>query len=156
MPLKPETLGTPGEPHREADSFASVTVPGRVASIRPAAAFIVDTARNMQVPAALDPLFEVAIVEALNNAVKHGTTAARPDAMVVCELELIGRCLTVRILDRGPGFVVPRTPRPDWDTDDISTVPENGYGVSIIQRVFSTVRTIARPGEFGIEMALTF
>lgn len=156
MPSKPETAAAPGQSHREADCFASVTVPGRVESIRPAGAFIVEIARNMQVPAALDSLFEVAIVEALNNAVKHGTTAEQPKAMVVCELELAGRCLTVRILDRGPGFVVPRTPRPDWNADDMSTVPESGYGLGIIQRVFPTVRTIARPGEFGLEMVLTF
>lgn len=156
MPSTPDTADTASQPHRQGDGFASLTVPGRVESIRPAAAFIVQTARDMHVPAALDSLFELAIVEALNNAVKHGTTAERPDAMIVCEMELAGRCLTVRILDRGPGFVVPRMPRPDWNTDDVRTVPENGYGVSIIQRVFSTVRTIARSGEFGLEMALTF
>ena len=36
------------------------------------------------------------------------------------------------------------------------TIPERGFGVPIIQGVFPMVRTIARPGEFGLEMALTF
>jgi anti-sigma regulatory factor (Ser/Thr protein kinase) len=137
-------------------TFASVTVPSRVESIRLAAEFIVHAARNMQVPAASEPLFEVAVVEALNNAVKHGNAAQRPDAFILCELELADRKLIVRIIDQGPGYTIPRVPRPDWDPGDIATVPESGYGISIIQGVFPTVRTIGRPGEFGLEMTLTF
>lgn len=145
-----------GQSRLPASCYASVTVPSRVESIQLAAAFLVQAARNMHVPSAGDSLFESAIVEALNNAVEHGNTAQRPGAVIVCELELAGRCLTVRILDDGPGFVLPRTPRPDWRVDDMSNIPESGFGISIIQSVFPIVRTIARPGEFGLEMALTF
>lgn len=139
-----------------ADSYASVTVPARVESVRLAAEFIVQAARTMQVPAASDAIFEIAIVEALNNAIEHGSAAQRPGAVIVCELERIDHRLTVRILDEGPGFVLPRTSRPEWSADDIAAVPESGFGMSIIQGVFPIVRTIARPGEFGLEMALTF
>lgn len=51
---------------------------------------------------------------------------------------------------------MPRAPRPEWSADDLATIPESGFGLPIIQGVFLTVRTISRPGEFGIEMALTF
>jgi anti-sigma regulatory factor (Ser/Thr protein kinase) len=145
-----------GRSHAEGSCFASVTVPNRVESIRLAAEFIVQAARNMHVPAASASLFEAAIVEALNNALKHGNTAARPDALIVCEVEVVDRRLTVRILDQGSGFVLSRTPRPEWSVDDMTTIPESGFGVPIIQGVFPTVRTIARPGEFGLEMTLTF
>jgi anti-sigma regulatory factor (Ser/Thr protein kinase) len=134
--------------------YASVTVPNRVDSIRLAAEFIVQAARNMQVPPAADALFQVAIVEALNNAVKHGNAAQRAEALIVCELELKDQRLTVRILSDGPGFVLPRTP--EWSADDMSTVPESGLGIPIIQSVFPMVRTLARPGQYGLEMALTF
>lgn len=145
-----------GQSHPEGYCYASVTVPSRVESIRLATEFIVQAARNMHVPPAYDSLFEVAIVEALNNAFKHGSTAGRPEALIVCELELVDHRLTVRILDHGPGFVLPWTPRPEWSTDDVTTIPESGFGIPIIQAVFPMVRTIARPGEFGLEMALTF
>lgn len=142
--------------HPDRHCYASVTVPARVESIRLAAEFIVQAARNMHVPPASDSLFEVAIVEALNNALKHGNTAQRPEGLIVCELELVDHRLTVRIFDQGPGFVLPRTPRPEWSADDMTTIPESGFGIPIIQGVFPMVRTIARPGEFGLEMALTF
>jgi anti-sigma regulatory factor (Ser/Thr protein kinase) len=150
------TVDALGQSHSEGNRYASVTVPSRLESIRPAAEFIVQAARNMHVPPASDSLFEVAIVEALNNALRHGNTAQRPDALIVCELELVDHRLTVRILDQGPGFVLPRTPRPECNADGMTTIPESGFGISIIQRVFPMVRTIARPGEFGLEMALTF
>lgn len=140
----------------DGDCYASVTVPSRVESIRLAAAFIVQAARNMQVPAASGSPFESAIVEALNNALEHGNTAQRPEAVIVCELERVDRRLTVRILDQGPGFVLPRTPRPVAGAADITTMPEGGFGLHIIQGVFPVVRTIVRPGAFGLEMALTF
>ena len=146
---------TAGEQHPEAHCYASVTVPGRVASIRFAAEFIVRTARQMQVPAAFHSAFETAIVEALNNAVKHGTIE-RPEASIVCEMERSGGCFTLRVLDQGPGFVLPTQPPADWHPQDTAAIPEGGFGISIIQSVFPLVRTVTRPGEFGLEMALTF
>jgi len=157
--------------HPEGSCYASVTVPSQVESIRLAAAFIVQAARDMNVAPAADSLFEAAIVEALNNAFKHGNTARRPGASIVCELERVDHRLTVRILDQGPGFMLPRTrqrafedppggdvavPPPEWSAADMAAIPESGFGISIIQRAFPMVRTITRPGEFGLEMALTF
>ena len=133
--------------------YASVTVPSSVESIRLAAGFIVQAARNMRVPAASDSLFEVAIVEALTNAFKHGNTAQRAGASIVCELELADHRLTVRILDQGAGFVLP--PTPEWSAGDVATIPVSGFGLPIIQGVFPVVRAIARSGGFGLEMTLT-
>jgi anti-sigma regulatory factor (Ser/Thr protein kinase) len=137
--------------------YASVTVESRVESIRLAAEFIVKTARDMHVPAATDSMFEVAIVEALNNAVKHGNRDASPEALVVCELDLVDHRLTVRIFSQGPGFaLLARTTPREWSAGDVTSIPESGFGIPIIQAVFPLVRTIARPGEFGLEMELTF
>ena len=147
---------TTATPHAAGLGYASVTVPSRVESVRLATSFIVQAARDMGVPAAFGSVFEVAIDEALSNAVKYGNAPARPEALIVCELQLIDRRLSVRILDQGPGFVLPRSPRREWAPEDIAAIPEGGFGIPIIRSVFSTVRTIARPGEFGLEMALTF
>jgi len=136
-------------------TFASLRVPNRVESVRVAASFLMESAKNMRVPLASDSLFELAVVEALNNAVKHGNTGADTDAMIVCELELTGRRVTVRILDQGPGYALPAAPAPTGGSPDILAVPESGYGISIIQHVFPTVRTISRGDRFGLEMSLT-
>lgn len=142
--------------HTQERLFASVTVPSRVDSIRLAAEFMVHAAGNMGVAAAADSLFEVAIVEALNNAIKHGNAEHRADAFIVCEIESGDGTLIVRIIDQGAGYTLPRAPRAEWSPDDIASVPESGYGIEIIQKVFPTVRTIGRSGKFGLEMSLTF
>lgn len=143
------------EPTRADAAFASLTVSNRVESVRSAASFLVQAAKDMRVPLASDSVFELAIVEALNNAVKHGDTG-RPGAMIVCELERTDHRLTVRILDQGPGFELQVLPRPRPEPEDVAAVPESGYGLSIIQSVFPTTRTISRDGHFGVEMSLTF
>jgi anti-sigma regulatory factor (Ser/Thr protein kinase) len=135
--------------------YASVTAPSRVESVRLVSQFVLQAARLLQVPPAGDPLFEVAIVEALTNAVRHGNPG-RDEATIICELELVNRRFSVRIFDQGVGFAIPRVPTPEWSPTDIERLPESGFGISIIQGVFPQVRTIVRPGEFGLEMALTF
>lgn len=150
-------LNVTGDSHLDGGcGYASVTVESRVESIRLAAEFIVKTARDMHVPAASDSLFEVAIVEALNNAVKHGNRDQRPEALIVCELDLVDHRLTVRIFSQGQRFVLPQTAGTEWRAEDVASLPESGFGIPIIQAVFPLVRTIARPGEFGLEMELTF
>jgi anti-sigma regulatory factor (Ser/Thr protein kinase) len=143
------------DPH-EGGYCASLTVPGRVASIRVASGFIVAVARSLQIPLASGPLFEVAIVEALTNAVTHGTPA-RPDASIRCELETIGRRFIVRIFDEGPGFVpVAPVPLPEWIAGDSASIPASGHGLHIIRSVFPELRTVTSRDGFGVEMALTF
>lgn len=151
MPTKIDaTIGdAPGE------TFATITVPNRVESIRPTVQFIIDTALRMEVPAASESLFEVAIAEALNNAVRHGNTTQSVDTDILCTLRRVGRQLIVSICDRGPGFNLAGA-TPDWSPADVVSIPEGGFGLPIIQQVFPVVRTIRRPGEFGLEMALTF
>jgi anti-sigma regulatory factor (Ser/Thr protein kinase) len=138
-----------------AEAFATIRVPNRLESIRPAVEFIIETARRMEVPAASESLFEVAIAEALNNAFRHGNAAQSPDAEILCTLRRVGRQLTVSICDQGAGFDLPGGV-PNWSPENLASIPEGGFGLPIIQQVFPVVRTIRRPGEFGLEMALTF
>jgi anti-sigma regulatory factor (Ser/Thr protein kinase) len=144
----------PMDPSPADAAFASLIVPSQVESVRKAATFLVQSAKDMRVPLASDSVFELAIVEALNNAIKHGD-AGRRGAMIVCEMERAAHRLTVRILDQGPGFALPIPPAKS-DPEDVLAVPESGYGLSIIQSVFPTMRTISRDGHFGVEMSVTF
>jgi anti-sigma regulatory factor (Ser/Thr protein kinase) len=135
---------------------SSLTVPSRVESIRLAAQFIVETARSLHIPPASEPLFEVAIVEALTNALKHGNQA-RPDASILCELEVIDRRFIVRIFDEGSGLLpAPSAPLPEWAAGEVDSIPASGYGLHIIRAVFPVVRTLTNHDGFGLEMALTF
>jgi serine/threonine-protein kinase RsbW len=132
---------------------ASLTVPNRPESVRPAVLFLVETARALGVAEASTPLFEVAITEAVTNAVKHGHSGHGDDA-IVCEVERLPGQLIFRILDNGPGFAMPDPTLPNIAADAVHTVPESGYGLPIIQSVFPAVRGIRVNGRFGLELCL--
>lgn len=133
---------------------AALTVPATPAFVRVASQFIVQTARHLDVPGVAAPLFEVAIVEALANAVKHGSRS-RPDATVSCEVERTGAGLVIRIYDDGQGFV-PGEPvaMPDLSLVDPASLPESGYGLPIIRSVFQSIDTRRVGGRFCLELKL--
>ncbi len=137
---------------------ASLDVPSRIESVRPAAAFCVDTARRQGVAAADHPLFEVAVVEALNNALMHNQREA--EGVIHCEVEVAGRSLKIRVFDesaRSPvTFPSGAASWPDPSLDSWETIPERGYGLYLIQAVFSDVRPVSRNGHHGVEMELSF
>jgi anti-sigma regulatory factor (Ser/Thr protein kinase) len=140
--------------------FASLTVPSRVESIRLASAFLVQAASTFRVPAVESGLYEVAVVEALNNALVHG--GGSPDTFIVCEFEMEGRCLKVRVLDDASEvplrLALPRAvaPWPERTPEDWEIIPERGYGLHLISAVFPEIRAITRNGHHGIEMELRF
>jgi anti-sigma regulatory factor (Ser/Thr protein kinase) len=145
----------------ESERFvARLTVPARIESVRGAAAFLVDAARARQVPVVANPLFEVAIVEALNNALSHNPRDR--ETFLHCELELDGRCLRIRVLDEAAAspvqFAVPTAPAPEWDPAVArwDQIPEGGYGMYLIRSVFPDVRACSHEGRHGLEMALNF
>jgi anti-sigma regulatory factor (Ser/Thr protein kinase) len=147
---------------------ASLTVPNRVESIRLAATFLVHAASAFRVPGAAGGMFEVAVVEALNNTLKHGTRD--PNACIVCDFEIYGgrpgsaegRCLKIRVLDDAAGgpleLALPAAgvPLPEWTADQWAGIPESGYGLHLIAAVFPSLRAVSRGGHHGIEMELNF
>ncbi|HXG90571.1 MAG TPA: ATP-binding protein [Vicinamibacterales bacterium] len=135
--------------------MASLTVPNRVESVRPATAFLVQAARAMKVPAAAEHVFEVAISEAITNAVKHGCSD-RDDATITCDIELEDRQLTLRIIDGGQGFDLPKAEMPEVSPDKIESLSDSGYGLPIIQTVFPIMRVVKVDGRFGIELGLKY
>jgi serine/threonine-protein kinase RsbW len=132
---------------------ASLTVPNRVESVRPAASFIVQIARALKVPAATQPVFEVAITEALTNAVKHGHSG-EPDPVVTCDIEVTSLHLRLRITDSGKGFTIPAPKLPTVSPEQPERLPESGYGVPIIQSIFPSVQAIRVNGRFALELCL--
>ena len=139
----------------ERRAVASVTVPNRVESVRPAVAFILQISRVLKVVAAVsNPLFEVAVAEAIANAVKHGRDSHADDS-ICCEVELSSTHFLLRIVYGGKEFVLPAASTlPDVDPSDTELLPESGYGVPIMLSVFSAVRPIRVRGRFGLELGL--
>jgi anti-sigma regulatory factor (Ser/Thr protein kinase) len=137
----------------ESHYLASLSVPSRVDSIRPASQFIIQIARLLGVTAADQSLFEVAIVEALANAFKHGNKR-REEMPIVCEIEHDASHFAVRIFDRGAGFFAPTFPSREPDPEAIDAIRESGYGVAIIRSVFPVVKPVCRRGRFGVELEL--
>lgn len=132
---------------------ASVTLPNRPDSVRAAVAFMVQTARALEIPTATTPLFEVALTEAVTNAVKHGH-GGRDDAVIVCEVERSPRQAVFRVIDSGQGFVMPDPALPPVNPEELQALPESGYGLPIIQTVFPSVRGIELNGRFTLELCL--
>jgi anti-sigma regulatory factor (Ser/Thr protein kinase) len=134
-------------------SKTTLTVPNRIESVRPATAYVVQAARAFGVPRARDPVFEVAISEAITNAVKHGSRE-KNGSTITCEVELEQGALTMRIIDDGSGFAV-RTPGlPEVSSERIEALPVSGYGLPIIHTVFPIVRVITVNGRFALELGL--
>jgi anti-sigma regulatory factor (Ser/Thr protein kinase) len=116
--------------------------------------FLVHTARALDVPAADEPVFEVAISEAITNAVRHG--GSKTDSTMRCEVELDGRTLTVRVIDGGEGFHLPPLALPEVSREKLDSVPASGYGLPIIKSVFSKVKVIKIDGRSGVELGLSY
>jgi serine/threonine-protein kinase RsbW len=131
----------------------TLTVPNRIESVRPATAFLVQAARGLGVPRASDPVFEVAISEAITNAVKHGSRE-ESNSTITCEVDLEQGALTMRIIDDGSGFVVRTAELPEVSRERIEAVPASGYGLPIIHTVFPIVRVVNVDGRFALELAL--
>lgn len=132
---------------------ASLTVPARPEFVHAASAFVMVTAKHLGAGPSLPALFEVAIGEALANAVKHGSQG-RTDALVTCEVEGEGRALLIRILDEGDGFTPRPVALPDPTALEIAELPESGYGLPIIHTVFKGVHACRNEGRFCLELSL--
>jgi anti-sigma regulatory factor (Ser/Thr protein kinase) len=157
-PMKPAAIQWVSPPQSivpSSRSTATLIVPNRVEFVRPAATFLVHAARVHHVPAASQPVFEIAVTEALTNAVKHGRPL-QGEASIVCEIELYDRQLRLRIIDGGRGFRIPDRSLPNVNPHDIQSLPESGYGLPIIQSVFPIVRAIDVNNRFGVEMELAY
>ena len=130
-----------------------LTVPNRIEFVRPTTAFLVQAARAFGVPRAHEPVFEVAVSEAITNAVKHGARE-RSSSTITCEVELEQGSLIMRIIDDGSGFVVRKPALPDISPERIDTLPASGYGLPLIHTVFPIVRVITVDGRFALELGL--
>jgi serine/threonine-protein kinase RsbW len=106
---------------------------------------------------------ELCLVEALTNSIRHAYAGA-PGHPVTARFTVLDERLEIRVLDEGAA--VPedkRVPRdPDFDPDDLASVPEGGLGTFLIHALMDHVEylrdgssnvllmTKALPGRGGV------
>jgi anti-sigma regulatory factor (Ser/Thr protein kinase) len=149
----PGTVADPETKRAAQDYAATLIVPNRIESVRPAAAFLVQTAKALNIDAANAPLFDVAVTEVLTNAVKHGH-GGEQRGEIRCELAHSAAELVLRIFDAGPGFALPPPRIPPINPEQLEALRESGYGLPIIQSVFTLVRSLRVNDRFGLELTL--
>ncbi len=90
-----------------------------------------------------DPIphdMELCVVEAVNNCIVHAYDNKAGEEIEVI-LDLASERLTFRIRDKGRTMepVLRCINRPEFDPLDLSTLPENGMGLYIIQKIMDDV-----------------
>ena len=93
-------------------------------------------------------LLEIAINEAMNNALKHGLAKASDPAVTLSICLQSPKCLLVRIKDRGSGFCAQRVQEDlasmECEQDEEWQWGESGRGLFIMEAVMDQVRYNAK------------
>lgn len=99
---------------------------------------------------------ELAVVEAVNNAIEHAYTEAEQGTITV-SYSLSEEKVVIEIIDHGRGmtvgFVADQGHAPEFDPEDINSLPERGMGIWLIRS--SMDRAVYQSGEDGNRWTLT-
>ncbi len=129
-------------PHCEFDAWklapeADLTIPGRVEAIGPAVEMIMAAVHEFDCAAGKEFEIEIALTEALANAVEHGCEhdpGKSVEVWVGCERE---RGLLIVVRDPGPGFNPDQIPSP---IEGEQLFSEGGRGIYLINRLMDHVQ----------------
>ncbi|GLK79114.1 ATP-binding protein [Methylopila turkensis] len=99
---------------------------------------------------------ELAVVEAMNNIIKHGYRGRRGEAVDVnvtltrseVEVEVVDHATPIpeRIVKGGEPLAF------DFDATDVAGLPEGGMGLTLIRMSMDEVDYVSRPGENRLRM----
>lgn len=113
------------------------TLPGSVDAIMPVLQMIMTVIREMGCAAGREFEVEQSLVEALNNAIEHGS-ANNPEKCVQCCVACdSGRGMLIVVRDPGPGFDPASIPNPVVGENIYS---EGGRGIYLINQLMDEVR----------------
>jgi serine/threonine-protein kinase RsbW len=134
MPTQPNTEVHESEP--PTSTHFEVTLPAEVSAISPVVAWIMRFVSELEYAAGKEFEIEMALREALANAVLHGCQAD-PSKKIECTIsgdELQGVTIVVR--DPGHGFDPAALPSP---TEDSNLHAEHGRGILLIKKLMDEV-----------------
>ena len=114
-----------------------ITVPGDVKAVAPAVEQIMDVVREMGCAAGKEFEIELALTEALANAVEHGCAGDPRKKAQVCVGCDPDRGLLIVVRDPGPGFDPSQVPSPVEGQQLFAT---GGRGIFLINRLMDDVR----------------
>lgn len=103
--------------------------------------------------AACDDTWEIVLAEACTNIVEHALPD-RPDAMFTLSAWLRDDRLVVRLRDRGHPMPGGYPPPPHVGPPRADTLPEGGFGWSIINRLCRQVRFDRCAGENRLDLVI--
>lgn len=100
---------------------------------------------------------ELALVEALTNAVRHGWAHSRATSEITIKAAIAEDRLTIEILDQSHGFPPhlldeAGARKLEFDPDDLETLHENGRGLSLIVLSMDEVTLQSSNDEFVLRM----
>jgi serine/threonine-protein kinase RsbW len=114
-----------------------MTLPGDVGAITPAVDAVMGMARQMGCAAGKETEVELALVEALANAVHHGCRGDKNKQVEICVACDESRGMLIVIRDPGPGFDPASIPSPIVGQNVYS---EHGRGIFLINQLMDEVR----------------
>ncbi|MBI5170994.1 MAG: ATP-binding protein [Candidatus Eisenbacteria bacterium] len=88
---------------------------------------------------------ELALVEAVNNVVRHAYHG-EPGHRVEVTATVDGASLVLEVADEGTPMPPHGTPVLDFDPDDLASLPEGGMGLYLIHSVMDSVEYHSRDG----------
>lgn len=118
-------------------SRLDVTVPGNVRAVTPAVEMIMEVVREMGCAAGKEFEIELALSEALANAVEHGCAGDLSKKVQVCVGCDPQRGLLIVVRDPGPGFDPSQVPSPVVGDRLYET---GGRGIFLINQLMDDVR----------------
>lgn len=133
----------PGETRR-------LAVASSTAGIRELAAFCADALEGL-FDAKNAAMVEIAVVEAANNAARHGyeLEGGHP---IELEIRHDGTDLELVLRDEGAEFNLADVNEPDFEWDNVKDVPEGGWGVFLIKSIMDEIKYARRDGVNFLEM----
>ncbi len=107
------------------------------------------------IEAGLEPrasaLVELALVEAINNVIRHAYRL-EPGHLVVVTFVHQGDELHVEVCDAGAPHRVPQRPRFEFDPSDTANLPEGGMGLHLIHSIMDHVEYRSAAGRNTLAM----
>jgi serine/threonine-protein kinase RsbW len=114
-----------------------MTLPGDVEAITPAIDAVMEMARQMGCAAGKEVEVEIALREALANAIRYGCKEDRNKQVEFCVACDVDRGMLIVIRDPGPGFDPASIPSPIEGQNIYST---HGRGIYLINQLMDEVR----------------
>jgi len=115
----------------------SFSIPGRVDAIPPAVERIMEVVRELECASGSEFEVEIALTEALANAVVHGCRGASDKTVEVCVACDISRGILIVVRDPGEGFEPSDLPSP---IEGENVYASHGRGVFLISQLMDEVR----------------